>query len=65
MPRCVDCGNFNVKDGYCAWHNAYIKESSAKKSMRCNGYIPAEKHYCLPDYKLVRRFHANAEPKPM
>ena len=54
MPRCVDCGNFRIQDGYCSWCNAYIKEKNAKKSLRCDGFVPAEKHHRIPDYKLVR-----------
>jgi hypothetical protein len=54
MPRCVDCGNYRVQDGYCSWYNAYIKMNSAKKSLRCEGYVPAEKHHKIPDYKLGR-----------
>jgi hypothetical protein len=54
MPRCLDCANYRIQDGFCYWCKAVITEKSAKKSMPCDGFVPAEKHHRVPDMKLVR-----------
>jgi len=54
MPKCVDCANYRVQDGFCYWCKAVITEKSANKSMPCDGFVPVEKRHRIPEMKLVR-----------